>query len=73
MDYKNHNYVVQKPPNLLDEDLVGGIDPNDKERINMNHTTARFLETWHGYVKTKDCAALNKWDTETVGGSHEAD
>ena len=28
VDYKDHNYVVPRPPNLLDEDLVGGIDPN---------------------------------------------
>ena len=73
VDHKNHNYVVPKPPNLLDEDLVGGIDPNDKERMNMNCTAAWFLETWRGYVKIKYRAALNQWDTETGGGSHDAD
>ena len=27
VDYRNHNYCVPRPPELLDEDLVGGIDP----------------------------------------------
>ena len=57
----------------MNEDLVGDVDPNDEERMDMNCTLAWFLETWHGYVKTKYRAALNRWDTETGDGSHEAD
>ena len=72
VDYKNHNNVVSKPPDLLDEDLVGGIDPNDEARMDLNRGPAWFLETWRGYVKTKYCGALTKWDTKTGGGSHEA-
>ena len=73
VDYKNHNYAVSKPPDLLDEDLVGNTDPNDEEGMNMNCTAAWFLDTWLSYVKDKYCAALNRWDTETGGGSHDAD
>ena len=63
VDYKNHNCVVPRPPDLLNEDLVGGIDPNDEEWMDMNHTAAWFLETWHAYKygKKKYHAALSRW------------
>ena len=59
VDFNNHNYVVPRPPDLLEEDLVGGIDPNDEERMDTDHTAIWLLDTWRSYVKPKYRAALN--------------
>jgi hypothetical protein len=33
VDFNNPDYIVQKPDALLEQDLVGGVDPNDITRI----------------------------------------
>ena len=51
VDYKDPNCIVPRPKQLLDEDLVGGIDPNDVNRMDLDRGSILFLETWRHYVK----------------------
>jgi hypothetical protein len=69
VDFNNPDYLVQRPDALLDQDLVGGVDPNDLTRISHDREPKWFLETWSKYVKSKYREALRKWHSETGNGS----
>jgi hypothetical protein len=63
VDFNNPDYIVQKPDALLEQDLVGGVDPNDIARISHDR------DPKSKYVKSKYREALRKWHSETGNGS----
>jgi hypothetical protein len=67
-DYSDPDYFVEKPDDLLVEEWVDSVDPNDGDRISKERDSKWFLETWNKYVAPKYRKALKKWDTET--GTH---
>jgi hypothetical protein len=64
-DYSDPDYLVAEPDDLLEEDWVLSVDPNDIDRISKERDSKWFLETWNKYVAPKYRKALKKWDTET--------
>jgi hypothetical protein len=67
--FNSPDYIVQKPDALLEQDLVGGVDPNDIARISHDRDPKWFLETWSKYVKLKYREAFRKLHSETGNGS----
>ena len=72
--FKDANFFVDQPIDCPDGD-VEGVDPNSYEVVSgePSRDAKWFLDTWRLYLKKKYKDAIKKWDTETGGGSHDAE